>query len=283
MRRVNTRSNCCSLRRRRRDRGQVHQPRAGVTALTGQAVVGRSVGDRARRVGPDVRLHRRDRQGIRRRESQRHAGHRRERARRRPPRDGRRPGRDDRRLRPLPHHLRDRAARGPRQQLHAEARRPHAADRLSRNDRQCAGATRNARQGAAVQLRRVDPSRGRARRRRWRVRARLDRDARAVEAAREAAARRAAARRRRCCACRTSPTSRIRSSSTARRRDAKARSPRRGQRSRAPAYDWLSRPRCSGERGEPSRTRASGARGGRTKTLVYRLASADTGVLRLRS
>ena len=41
---------------------------------------------------------------------------------------------DHGRLRALPHHLRDHAARRPRQQLRAEARRSHAAERLPRVD-----------------------------------------------------------------------------------------------------------------------------------------------------
>ena len=49
--------------------------------------------------------------------------------------DRARPARAHGPLRPLPHHLRGHAARGPRQQLRAEARRPHAAERLSRRRR----------------------------------------------------------------------------------------------------------------------------------------------------
>ena len=60
-------------------------------------------------------------------------------------RDGARLARDDGSIRPLPHHVRDHAARGPRQQLRAEARRPHAAERLPRLDAVGAGPTRDAR------------------------------------------------------------------------------------------------------------------------------------------
>ena len=53
-------------------------------------------------------------------------------------------------LRPLPHHLRGRARRGPRQQLRPQARRPHAAERLPACPReQVQVAARHARQGAA--------------------------------------------------------------------------------------------------------------------------------------
>ena len=64
-------------RGRRRQRGRVRQPRAGRAQPDGQRDVGRGDRDRARRAGSDVRLHRRDRQGVRRRQSQRGPGRRR--------------------------------------------------------------------------------------------------------------------------------------------------------------------------------------------------------------
>ena len=105
--------------------------------------------------GSHLRLHRRDRQGLRRRQPQRHAGRRGDGPAGRPAGDRARAGRDHGPVRPLPHHLRDHAARGPRQQLRPQARRPDAAQRLPDVDAAGAGAARDPRQGAALQLSRA--------------------------------------------------------------------------------------------------------------------------------
>ncbi len=116
-----------------------------MSAVHGRPIVDRSAGHRAHRSGSGARLHGRHGQGLRRREPQRAAGRRRARHTAGSPRDGSGLARDDGPVRPLPHHLRDHAARGPRHELRAEARRSHAAERLPRVDEQPAGATCDAR------------------------------------------------------------------------------------------------------------------------------------------
>ena len=175
-------------RGRGRRRGRVRQPRPGRSRHHGQRDVRRGHRDGARRARPDVRLHGRDRQGVRRRQPERPAGGRRDRPAGRAGRDGARPGGDHRPVRPLPHHLRGHARRAPRQQLRREARRPHAAERLPPVGRPGADQACHARQGAAVQLRRVDPPRRRLRAGGRRVRAGQHRDPHPVAAAHQPAA-----------------------------------------------------------------------------------------------
>ncbi len=114
-------------------------------AITGNPHVGGGVRDGADRAGSVVRLHGRDRQGIRRREPQRAAGRRRARHLGRSPRHRARPARKHGRLRSFPHHVRDHAAGGSRQQLRAEARRSHSAERLSHIHAAAADTARHAR------------------------------------------------------------------------------------------------------------------------------------------
>ena len=98
---------------------RVRQSRAGHEYFTGRALSGATA--TANRAGPDLRLYRRHRQGVRRRQPKRPAGSGRGRSPGRATRHHQRPGCVNRCPRPLPHHLRGGAARGPRQQLRAEA------------------------------------------------------------------------------------------------------------------------------------------------------------------
>jgi uncharacterized repeat protein (TIGR01451 family) len=116
-----------------------------LNGLTQNAMSGEATATGADRARPDFRLHRRHRQGVRRRQSQQAPGRRRERSRRRARGHDARAHGDHRRLRPLPHYVRRYARRGSRQQLCAQARRSHAAERVSplhRADRRAARDTR---------------------------------------------------------------------------------------------------------------------------------------------
>ena len=186
-----------------------------INGLDRQCAVGRGHGDRARRAGSDVRLHRRDRQGLRRRQPQRPPGRGRAGPRRRARRDGARPDVD--------HGRATVASTSP-----ARSRRARAAAATScsssttarcraATDVDQAAAVQRATRGKAlqVQLRRVDPSRGRPGHRRRGVRARHARRCGRSGGRDSSCCSTSCRRRRRCCACRTSPTSRSRSSSSA--------------------------------------------------------------------
>ena len=130
---------------RRRHRRQVHELCARAAQLDRPGIVGSGERNRAHRAGPDVRLYRRHRQGIRRHNRNGMQDDGEDGNRRCATRVADGPRGANGFIRSLPHHVRDHAARRSRQQLHAEARRPLVADRLPRIDRRIPDPAGNAR------------------------------------------------------------------------------------------------------------------------------------------
>ena len=119
---------------------------------------------------PDLRLHRRHRQGVRRPQPGRAAGAGRAGAPGSQGGDGTRPDRHHRPPWTLPYRLRGGSRPGSGQQLHPQAGRSHPAYRVPPDHRESPRAARHPGQDAEIRLRRDDPPGGRPGYRRWDLR-----------------------------------------------------------------------------------------------------------------